>query len=133
LDPETYPDVLPLYLTDDNGEPILDDVGEPIRLWYPEPGSPYKDEIERNRHLWPTKVVVYYEEDPDDETAECGNPNQSMIIDGFATILFTDVMGPPDKIVIGELLCDQYSNDDTRGDGSSGKYGTKGTIPCLVE
>jgi len=134
LDPLNYPNVLPLYLTDfDDGSLILDDEGLPIQLYYPEAGPPYKDETLRNRHLWPTKVVVYYEEEPppDDETAECGNPNQSMIVDGFATILFTDVVGPPHKIVIGELLCDQYSNDDTRGGG--GEHGTKGTIPGLVE
>ena len=119
LDPVSYPNVLPLYASDGV-----------TRLYYPEAGPPYKDETPRNRHLWPTKVVVYYEEAPDDET-ECGNPNQSMIIWGFATILFTDVMGPPDKTVIGELLCDQYSDDDTRGGG--GDHGTKGTIPGLVE
>ena len=132
LDPESYPEVVPLYATDDDGSLILDGDGLPIQLYYPEAGPPYKDETPRNRHLWPTKVVVYYEEAPDDET-ECGNPNQSMIIDGFATILFTDVMGPPDKTVIGKLLCDQVSNDDTRGGGGGGEFSTKGSIPGLVE
>ena len=121
--------VVELWLTDVDGKLILDADGAKIRLWYPEPGPPYKDEIERNKHLWPTTVLVYRE--PDDAT-ECGNPNQSMIIDGFATILFTDVIGPPYHVVIGELLCDQYSNDDTRGGGGSGNT-SKGTIPNLVE
>ena len=121
--------VVPLWLTDVDGKLILDADGAKIRLWYPEPDPPYKDEIERNRHLWPTTVLVYRE--PNDAT-ECGNPNQSMIIDGFATILFTDVIGPPYHVVIGELLCDQYSNDDTRGGGGSGNT-SKGTIPNLVE
>jgi Flp pilus assembly protein TadG len=121
--------VVPLWLTDVDGNLILDADNEKIRLWYPESGPPYKDEIERNRHLWPTTVLVYRE--PDDAT-ECGNPNQSMIIDGFATILFTDVIGPPHHVVIGELLCDQYSDNDTRGGGGGGNN-SKGTIPNLVE
>ena len=122
-------DVVELWLTDVDGNLVLDADGAKIRLWYPEPGPPYKDEIERNKHLWPTTVLVYRE--PDDAT-ECGNPNQSMIIDGFATILFTDVIGPPHHVVIGELLCDQYSDNDTRGGGGGGNN-SKGTIPNLVE
>ena len=129
--------VVELWLTDVDGNllnsngNLLKDGEEKVRLWYPVPPPPnsYADDIERNKHLWPTTVLVYRE--PDDAT-ECGNPNQSMIIDGFATILFTDVIGPPYHVVIGELLCDQYSNDDTRGGGGSGNT-SKGTIPNLVE
>jgi len=109
--------------------------GEEIQLWYPEPGPPYKDQIKRNKHLWSTTVLVYYE-GPVDES-ECGNPNSEMIIDGFATILFTDVyitgsdVDSP-KTVIGELLCEQYGDNDNRGGGGEGNN-SKGTIPNLVE
>jgi len=117
-------EVLPLYYTDDEGNST--------QLYYTvEPGPPYKDDLDspRNIHLWSTAVLVYYEAPIDDETATCSNPNQSMIIDGFANILFTNVTGAPDHIVEGKLLCNQYS--DNRGGG--GDHGIKGTIPNLVE
>ena len=122
--------VVELYLTDVDGKLILDADELPIRLWYPEPGPPYKDEIERNRHLWETTILVY-DEGPPDAEIDCDNPNQSMIISGFATIYLTDVIGAPYKTVIGNLLCDTVSDNDNRGGG--GVYGTKGSIPNLVE
>ena len=119
-----------LYLTDVDGNFILNADGTKIRLWYPEPGPPYKDEIERNRHLWETTILVY-DEGPPDAEIDCDNPNKSMIISGFASISLTDVIGPPYKTVIGNLICDIVSENDNRGSG--GEYGTKGSIPNLVE
>ena len=103
--------LVPFYGTDKDGLPI--------RLYYP-------DGVARNVHEWPTKVVVYEEEGPD-----CGNPSGLTPIVGYATILLTDVLGPPLKEVWGKLECELVSKDDTRGGG--GDYGTKGNIPCLVE
>ena len=96
-------------------EPLLDAEGN--RLLYP-------DNIPRNRHMWETTVVVYGWDD-------CSNPNTAIYIVGYSTVEITDVVGPPDKLVRGRVLCDNFSNFDTRGGG--GEYGTKGTIPGLVE
>jgi hypothetical protein len=129
----------PLWLTDvdgnlidDKGNLIPDDSEEKVRLWYPVPPPPdsYADDIERNRHLWETTILVY-DEGPPDAEIDCDNPNQTMIISTFATIYLTDVIGPPHKTVIGNLMCETVSENDNRGGG--GVYGTKGSIPNLVE
>lgn len=96
-------------------EPLFDADGN--RLLYP-------DGIPRNRHLWETAVVVY-------DWGDCSNPNTAIYIVGYSTIIMTDVLGPPDKLVLGKVLCDRFSNFDTRGGG--GQFGTKGTIPGLVK
>jgi len=107
---------VPGPLPDGNGtEPLLDADGN--RLLYP-------DDIPRNRHLWETTVVVY-------DWGDCSNPNAAIYIVGYSTIRMTDVLGPPDKLVLGKVLCDSFSDFDTRGGG--GQFGTKGTIPGLVE
>jgi hypothetical protein len=43
----------------------------------------------------------------------------------------SDVVGPPDKLLRGQIMCNLFSNGDNRGGG--GNYGTMGTIPGLVE
>jgi len=102
-----YPETIPLF-GDDGG-----------RLYYPtDPPTP------RNKHKWKTKVVVYTWED-------CSNPNTEIVIDGFATVILTDVVGAPEKKVVGQVICKEVDSDDSRGGG--GEYGTKGSIPGLVE
>jgi hypothetical protein len=100
------PDVFPLKDADNN--PLL-----------------YADgATERNAHVYVTSIVVY-------EADECDNPNQTLLIEGYATIVLTDVLGPPDKLVQGTILCGYVSPTPTRGGG--GDYGTKGSIPGLVQ
>jgi hypothetical protein len=128
-----------LYLTNLDGDLInakkelIDaDSEEKVRLWYPVPPPPnsYANDVERNRHIWETTILVY-DEGPPDAEINCDNPNNTMTIMTFATIYLTDVIGPPHKTVIGNLLCDTVSEYDNRGGG--GVYGTKGSIPNLVE
>lgn len=71
---------------------------------------------------WTTSVVVY-------ESDSCSNPSGSIKILGFATAKITQVLPPPDKTIIAEVEC-KYVNLSR---GSGGNYGTKGSIPGLVE
>jgi len=50
---------------------------------------------------------------------------------GFAEIRLTDILGPPDKLLEGILLCNGVDSNDNRGGG--GHFGLKGSIPGLVE
>ena len=95
----------------------LDKHGDPL-----EQGE-YPDGTKRNLHLWPTTVVVY---DWDD----CSNPNTSIRIVGFATILMTNV-DTQDKRIEGEILCEEVEEQPSHGGG--GAYGTFGPIPSLVQ
>jgi Flp pilus assembly protein TadG len=99
----------------DGTVPLKDDAE--IQLLYPD-GTP------RNKHEWPTTVVVY---DWDD----CSNPNKPIEILGYSEILLTDVLNAPDKFVKGKVLCNLYEEDNIRGGG--GSFGIKGSIPGLVE
>ena len=73
------------------------------------------------RWEWETMVVVYGE--------DCGeNPNQTIPIVGFATVLITGTSGPP-PVLIASVECNQVEP----GVGGGGYYGTWGTIPGLVE
>jgi hypothetical protein len=67
-------------------------------------------------------MVVVYGED-------CGeNPNQTIPIVGFATVLITGTSGPP-PVLIASVECNQVEP----GVGGGGYYGTWGSIPGLVE
>jgi len=111
-------DPVPGHLGDLPGTVPLTD-GEGNRLFYPtDPPTP------RNEHVWETTVVVY---DWDD----CSNPNTTIRIEGFARVKVTDVLGPPDKLVKGQVVCEYVTSEDSRGGG--GEFGTKGSIPGLVE
>jgi hypothetical protein len=100
--------------------------------FYNEPNPPYKDDPTAPRfyHLWETSVPVYSYEDAG--AAECANPSAFVdwLVVGFAPVRITDVWGPPDNTIKGQVLCDRYSEYDTRGGG--GDFGIKGTIPGLV-
>jgi hypothetical protein len=104
----------PLLLVDSDypgGEPILDADGN-----------------HKHKRTWQTAVVVYDSED-------CSNPNQAMTVVGYATVEMWAVNGgvidPPHAkfTIFGKIVCDSYSE----GRGGGGEYGTKGTIPNLVE
>ncbi|MCK4621471.1 MAG: hypothetical protein KAT62_04565 [Desulfuromonadales bacterium] len=84
----------------------------------------YPDGEERNLHEWETAVVVY---DSDD----CSNPNQSIAVKGFATVLLTEVLGPPSKSIKALVQCNYVQQAPAHGGGSS--YGTFGSIPGLVQ
>jgi hypothetical protein len=113
--------------------PWLED-GE--QAYYPDwdklSGAAYEDDLDAPRyfHRWETSVPVYdYAEGGADE---CSNPGSrtKWLITGFAPVVITDVIGPPDNTIIGRVLCDRVSNEDNRGGG--GNYGIKGPIPGLV-
>ena len=71
---------------------------------------------------WETLVVVY---DWDD----CSNPNKDIKIVGFATAIVKNVLVTPEKTIIAEVKCENVEF----GRGGGGNYGTKGSIPGLVE
>ena len=114
--PDDHVGVQPLYELDEYGNQVLDHDGEPIRLEYPD-GTP------RNQHKWETTVPVY-------GRGDCSNPNQSILIVGFAEIELTDVWNAPDKLVKGKVKCNLVDEFDSRGGG--GDYGLKGSVPGLV-
>ena len=114
-------------ILDGDGAPMVDATGSGgIPLTDPDTGEPllYPDGTPRNRHHWPTGVVVY-------DSGDCTNPNQSILIVGYSTVLMTDVLNAPEKLIRGKVLCDNVDQDDSRGGG--GDYGVKGSIPGLVE
>ena len=116
------PDGEPLVYAGEDGVPLNDAEGN--RLYYPDypdgttPGPP------RNKHVWTTTVAVY-------DLDTCDNPNTSIGIGGYATVTITDVLGPPDKLIEGVVVCEIVVSEDNRGGG--GKYGTNSPIPNLVE
>ncbi len=87
------------------------------RLYYP-------DGTARNKHEWPTTVVVY-------DRGDCSNPNQSILILGFATVNVNNVCNAPYKLIRGIVECKYTTPEDNRGGG--GPYGNRGPIPGLVE
>lgn len=107
--------------------------GIPTLLYYPadenDPDYPAPAQRPRNKHAWETTVAVY---ENDDGTADCDNPNQTKPIVGYARIRLTDVVDAPDKLVVGELVCDYVDNEDTRGGGGEG-FSLMGSIPGLVK
>ena len=108
--------VVPVTGTHPGGIPLLDDDGV-TQLLYP-------DGTGRNYHVWQTTVVVY-------DWYDCSNPNTRIMLTGFSTVQLTDVERPPEKTLIGKVICDVVDSEDSRGGG--GEYGTKGSIPGLVE
>ncbi len=130
------------YDIDANGNPVLlDDDGYPVpghlgdgfegtvpmtyedgtRAYYPDSNQ---NPTPRNMHVWETSVVVYGWD-------TCANPNTTIPIVGYSKIIITDVEDAPEKRIVGQVLCDVFSNEPTRGGG--GSFGLKGTIPGLVQ
>jgi Flp pilus assembly protein TadG len=75
-----------------------------------------------NDNTWTAKAVVY-------DSDSCENPNQQKEVIGFTTIVITNVVGSPNPTVEGYVQCDMVSP----GRGGGGSYGTKGSIPGLVQ
>jgi len=74
-------------------------------------------------NTWTTSVVVY-------DWPDCSNPHGKIKIDGFATVVITDVLEAPEKTIMAKVVCEKIKP----GKGSSqGDYGTMGSIPGLVE
>jgi hypothetical protein len=71
---------------------------------------------------WTTAVPVY-------DSNDCSNPNNVITIVGFATVKIWQVSGPPSHTIWADVLCDNVEP----GRGSGGLYGTKGSIPGLVQ
>jgi Flp pilus assembly protein TadG len=72
---------------------------------------------------WKTFVPVY-----DSDTCH-PNKSEELIVSGFATVLITQVLGAPDKLIQGTVLCDVI--EPARGGGA--EFGTLGSIPSLVQ
>ena len=76
---------------------------------------------------WTTAVAVYSYEGL---STPCANPNIPLKILGFSTVTIFNVLAPPDgQLVEARVKCDYV--EPARGGG--GEYGTKGSIPGLVE
>lgn len=109
-------DGLPLY--EDDGSVRLDENGDPLQQ------AEYPDGTPRNLHRWETTVAVY-------DWDSCDNPNTSITIVGYTRVAMTNVQTAPQKRIVGKVMCDLFSDFNTRGGG--GEFGVKGTIPSLVE
>ena len=79
-------------------------------------------DLDSDPNTWTTSVAVY------DASAGC-SPNGAIPIVGFAATTITSVVGPPNKIVNANIKCDSVGSG--RGGGSN--YGTRGSIPGLVQ
>jgi Putative Flp pilus-assembly TadE/G-like len=71
---------------------------------------------------WTTGVVVY-------DWPDCSNPNKPITTVGFATAQIFDVQGAPAKTIFARVLCNLVD----QGRSGGGNYGTKGSIPGLVQ
>lgn len=71
---------------------------------------------------WETTVVVYDQDD-------CSNPQNNILIIGFATAIITAVYDSPEKTIEAKVICENVEP----GHGAGGEYGTMGSVPGLVE
>ena len=71
---------------------------------------------------WEVTVPVY-------ESDDCGNPHGTITIVGFARVIITGVLSSPDHTVLGRVECNYVET----GRGGGGNFGTKGSIPGLVQ
>ena len=106
--------------------------GEPLQLVesdYPGAQAIFDENgNQKYKRIWETLIVVY-------ESDDCSNPNELLTIVGYATVKMTAVNGSAVQpsyakhTVFGEIAWEKYSD----GYGGGGEYGTKGTLPNLVE
>ena len=79
--------------------------------------------IEEEPHdEWETTVVIY---DRDD----CSNPQNNILIVGFATAIITAVYDSPELTIEAKVICENVEP----GHGGGGEFGTMGNVPGLVE
>ena len=72
---------------------------------------------------WDVLVPVY-------QSSDCSNPNTAMMVVGFASMKITNVISPPaGQLVQGTIQCNLVEG----GRGGGGSFGTKGSIPGLVQ
>ncbi|MHB8110711.1 MAG: TadG family pilus assembly protein [Syntrophorhabdaceae bacterium] len=79
-------------------------------------------DLDTDPTTWTARVIVY-------ESDTCSNPNQSLKVAGYTTIVITNVIGAPNPTIEGRVLC----NNIQAGRGGGGNYGTMGSIPGLVQ
>lgn len=74
-------------------------------------------------HNWDALVPVY-------QSSDCSNPNSALPIIGYASVRITNVLAPPaGQLVQATIQCNLVEGG--RGGGAS--FGTKGSIPGLVQ
>jgi Flp pilus assembly protein TadG len=72
---------------------------------------------------WDVLVPVY-------QSSDCSNPNTAMVVVGYASMKITNVIAPPaGQLVQGTIQCNLVEG----GRGGGGSFGTKGSIPGLVQ
>lgn len=77
---------------------------------------------DEDSNTWTTIVVVY-------DYPDCANPQGEITIVGFVTVTITEILGSPEKTINAIVKC----NHTKTGRGGGAAYGTKGSIPGLVE
>ncbi len=86
------------------------------------PNCPDNWDLDTNPDTWTTHVVIY-------DLWDCSNPTGYLGILGFATVEINKILETPEKEIGATLKCLDYAE----GHGGGGAYGTRGTIPSLVE
>ena len=80
-------------------------------------------DLDTNPNTWTTTVIVY-------DRNDCSNPTGTLTVLGFATATITSVVGSPSKVINAVVACNSFV---TGGRGGGSDYGSKGTIPGLVQ
>lgn len=81
------------------------------------------DDLDEDPETWTTTIPIF-----DDTVAGC-SPNQEIVMVGFTAIKITEVTPPPETTIKATVTCGLVEP----GRGGGGNYGTKGSIPGLVE
>ena len=63
------------------------------------------------------------------EAGDCSNPSGALAVVGFASVIITDVVGPPAKTIEGHVKC----NIVEAGSGGGGEFGTSSISVGLVD
>jgi hypothetical protein len=87
-----------------------------------DPNYPDNWDLDTNPDTWTTHVVIY-------DLWDCSNPSGYIPILGFATVEINLILEAPEKLIGATLKCLDYAE----GHGGGGAFGTRGTIPQLVE
>ncbi len=93
-----------------------------MRVLDDDPTYPANWDLDTNPDTWTTQVVIY-------DLWDCTNPSGYIPIVGFATVEVNRILETPEKLIGATLKCEDYSE----GRGGGGPFGTRGTIPGLVQ